>query len=139
MQEICVRFLPPCTLFLMFTTPMSLVAVTRILYKLCSVQSLNLLCVCIYVRSLPVCNCKYKKAYNSRGDTDLTCKKQHRQIGVRRVLTSGSLGDVMVRILAQNARDVGSFPVFGTIFPIFIHTPSRQYFKSHNVLSLLLQ
>ena len=36
------------------------------------------------------------------------------------VVTSGSLGGVMVRMLAQNARDVGSIPTLGAIFPIFI-------------------
>ena len=36
------------------------------------------------------------------------------------VVTSGSLHGVMVSTLAQNARDVGSVPALGTIFPIFI-------------------
>ena len=36
------------------------------------------------------------------------------------VLMSGIVGGVMVSILAQHARDVGSIPALGTIFPIFI-------------------
>ena len=37
-----------------------------------------------------------------------------------RVLTSGSIGGVMVNILALNARDVCLIAALGTIFPIFI-------------------
>ena len=40
-----------------------------------------------------------------------------------RVMTSGRLGGVMVSILAQNARVVGSIPIIGTIFPILIIPP----------------
>ena len=39
---------------------------------------------------------------------------------MRRVLTAGNLGGVMVSTLAQNARDVGSIPALGAIFPSFI-------------------
>ena len=39
------------------------------------------------------------------------------------MVTSGSLGDVMVSTLALNARDVCSIPTLGTIFPIFV-TPT---------------
>ena len=45
------------TEFPIFVTPMTLVAVTIILYKLLAIWLLNLPCVCmyVYVRSLPVC------------------------------------------------------------------------------------
>ena len=36
------------------------------------------------------------------------------------LVTSGSLGGVLVGTLAHNARDVGSTPALCTIFPIFI-------------------
>ena len=39
------------------------------------------------------------------------------------VVTSGSLGGVIVSTLAQNARDEGLIPILGAIFPIFI-TPT---------------
>ena len=45
-------------------------------------------------------------------------------------MTSGSLHRVMVaHTLAQNARDVGSSPALGTLFPIFI-TPMIIFMKS---------
>ena len=37
-----------------------------------------------------------------------------------RVVSLGSLSGIIVNTLAQNARDVGSVPTLGTIFPIFI-------------------
>ena len=43
-------------------------------------------------------------------------KELHRQVGVGMLVKPGSLGGVMVR----NARDVGSIPTQGEIFPIFI-------------------
>ena len=52
--------------------------------------------------------------------TDLSGKEPHRQVGMGRVMTSGSLGGVMLSTLAQNARDIGSMSTLGTIFPIFI-------------------
>ena len=52
--------------------------------------------------------------------TDFSGKEPHGQAGVGMVLTSGSLGGVIVSTLARNARDVGSIPALGTIFPIFI-------------------
>ena len=36
------------------------------------------------------------------------------------MVTSGSLGTVLVSTLAWNARDVGLIPALGAIFPIFI-------------------
>ena len=36
------------------------------------------------------------------------------------MVTAGSLDGLMVSTLARNARDVGSIPALGTIFPIFI-------------------
>ena len=62
---------------------------------------------------------------------DHSGKEPHRQVGVGRVVTPGSLGGVMVGMLAQNVRDVGSIPVLGMIFPIFITptTHSLQFSK----------
>ena len=55
---------------------------------------------------------------------DLSGKKLHRQVGVGRMVTSGSLGCIMVSTLPQECRrDVGSIPALGTVFPIFI-TPT---------------
>ena len=51
---------------------------------------------------------------------DLSGNELHRQVSIGIVVTSGNLYGVMVRIQAQNARDVGSLPALGTIFPIFI-------------------
>ena len=51
--------------------------------------------------------------------SDLSSKEPQREVGVDRVMTSGSLGGVMV----WNTRDVGSIPALGAIFPIFI-TPT---------------
>ena len=47
-------------------------------------------------------------------------KELHRQVGMGILVTSVSLGGVMVSILARNARYVGSIPAVGTLFPIFI-------------------
>ena len=55
--------------------------------------------------------------------TDLSSKEPHRQVGMDRMVTSGSLGGEMVSILAQNARDVGSIPTLGAIFSHFRHPP----------------
>ena len=51
--------------------------------------------------------------------TDFSGKELHRQVGVDRVSTSGSLGGVMVSTLAWNARNVGLIPTLD-MFPIFI-------------------
>ena len=42
--------------------------------------------------------------------TDLSGCKPHRQVGIGKVVTLGSLGSVMVSALAQNAKDIGSSP-----------------------------
>ena len=55
--------------------------------------------------------------------TDLSGKELYRQVGNGRVMTLGSLGDVMVSTLAQNARDMGSIAALGAIFAIII-TPT---------------
>ena len=47
--------------------------------------------------------------------TDLWVKELHIQVGVDIVVTSGN-GST----LARNARDVGSIPILGTIFLIFV-------------------
>ena len=44
----------------------------------------------------------------------------YRQVGMGRVVTSGSLVGVMVSTLAWNARDVGYIPTLDAIFPILI-------------------
>ena len=62
--------------------------------------------------------------------TDFSGKEPHRQVGVVRVVTSGSLGGEMVGTLAQSAKDVSSFPALGAIFPISI-TAQQYIFKAH--------
>ena len=67
----------------------------------------------------------YYKTCNFKGTravvcTDISGKELLRQVGVGTVGTSGNLWGVMVSTLAQNARDVGSIPVRGTIFQIFL-------------------
>ena len=52
--------------------------------------------------------------------TELLDKEHHREVGITRVVTSGSLGGVMASTLAQYWRGVGLNPALGTIFPIFI-------------------
>ena len=52
--------------------------------------------------------------------TDLSGKEPHRQMDVGIVVTSGSLGHVMVSTLARNDRGMGLSPALGTLFPIFI-------------------
>ena len=114
------------TIFPIFITHMTLVAVTMILYKLCTVWLLNLpLCevtafmhVIRSIERLTIPGGTSVVVY-----TDLLGKKLHRQVDVGTVVTSGSLGGIMVSTLAQNASDVGSIPLLGTIFPIFI-TPT---------------
>ena len=51
---------------------------------------------------------------------DLLGKEQHKQVCVDRVATSRSLGGLMASTPAWNARDVGSIPALGAIFPILI-------------------
>ena len=41
-------------------------------------------------------------------------------VGTVMVMTTGSLGGVMVSTLVQNAIDVGSIPTLGAVFPIFV-------------------
>ena len=52
--------------------------------------------------------------------TVLSGKELHRQVGVGKVMSSGSLGGEMVSTLERSARDVGSTPALSTIVPIFI-------------------
>ena len=52
-------------------------------------------------------------------ETDLSDKKLHRQAGVDGTVTSEMCG-VIVNRLMQIARDVGSIPALGVLFPIFI-------------------
>ena len=51
-------------------------------------------------------------------------KDPHIQIGISRVVTSGSQGSVMVSTLTQNARDVGSITAPDKIFHTIFVTPS---------------
>ena len=62
-----------------------------------------------------------------RGNTKLgihnnvvVCTEPLRQVGVGRMMTSGSLDGVIVSTLACNARDVGSIHSLDTIFTMFI-------------------
>ena len=66
---------------------------------------------------------------------DLSGKEPNRQVGVDRVVASGSLGDVMVSALPRNANNVGSIPVLGAIFPIFTHTHTH---TDHTTILVLL-
>ena len=50
--------------------------------------------------------------------TDREGKEPHKQVGMGRVMTAWSLGGVMVSTKAQNARDLGSNFLLGTIFLI---------------------
>ena len=47
-------------------------------------------------------------------------KELHGEGGLDRVVTSGSLGGVMISTLGWNTRDMGSIPALGTVFPMFI-------------------
>ena len=69
----------------------------------------------VYLRPLPVRNCKHCSTYNFkgtnvRGCTELSVKQPQRKVGMGRVVTSGNL----------HARDVGSNHTLGAIFHIFI-------------------
>ena len=52
--------------------------------------------------------------------TDLSGFELHRQVGVGIMLTSGMPRWSNASTLARNARFVGSIPILGIIFPIFI-------------------
>ena len=52
--------------------------------------------------------------------TDLSGKKPHMQVGVYRMMISGSLGGVMVSTLARNETDVGSNSALDTACIIFV-------------------
>ena len=47
-------------------------------------------------------------------------KELYRHVGVDIVVTVGGLDGVKVSILTRNAKDVGSIPALGRIFPSFI-------------------
>ena len=65
----------------------------------------------------------------------MTSKESHRQLN--RVATSGTIGGVMVSILAQNTTDVGLIPALGTIFPIFITPLSMKLVVMISILNKL--
>ena len=52
--------------------------------------------------------------------TDLSSKEVDRHVGVDAMVTSGTLGGVMVSTLIQNARYIASLHALATIFPMFI-------------------
>ena len=52
---------------------------------------------------------------------DISGKKPYRHVGLDRVVTSMSLGGVMVSAQAWNARDVGSIPTLNTNFAFPSH------------------
>ena len=58
--------------------------------------------------------------------TDPSGKEPHREVGVGRMVTSGSLCGVMVSTLARNARDVDLISALGTIFTLLI-TPLKVF------------
>ena len=92
-----------------------------ILYKLCALSVLNLPCVCIC--KVIVCIYVIVSIKFYRDECSILHKEPHRQTGMDRVMTSGSLGGVMVSKQIQNAKDVCSMTSLDTMFPIFI-TPS---------------
>ena len=47
--------------------------------------------------------------------TDLSGREPHRWVGLVRVVTAGNLGGVIVCRMANNARDMGSIPMLGSI------------------------
>ena len=47
------------------------------------------------------------------------------QVGMCSMLASGSRGGVMDSTLAQNGRAVGSVPVLGVLYPMFLTPPIR--------------
>ena len=64
--------------------------------------------------------------------TDLTCKDRH--VSGDKVMTSGSLSNVIVSTLVLNTSGVGSNRPFGEVFPIVITPASEVCFslKGHN-------
>ena len=52
--------------------------------------------------------------------TDISEKEPHRQVGVDRMMTSGSIGGEMGSTIAWNAGYVGSIASLGSICPMFI-------------------
>ena len=103
----------------LFITANTLVAMTMIVYKLWVTWLLNLPCVCIYKVIACMCVIVSIKTYISRGTsvvvcTDLSGTEPDTQLGLRRVVTSGSLSGVMISPLARHARDMGSIPIFIT-------------------------
>ena len=65
--------------------------------------------------------------------TDFSGKDPHRKVCVGRVVISGTIGGVMISILAQNARDVGSIPLLDAIFPNFITPTTPTQLGSHTL------
>ena len=62
---------------------------------------------------------------------DLSVKEPHTQLGVGRVVTSGTQCGEMIRTLAQKVRDLGTIPALGATFRIYItahYTGSREYY-----------
>ena len=69
--------------------------------------------------------------------TDHLGKEPYRQVDKDRLVTSGTLGGIMVGTLARNARHVGSIPVVGAIHPIFINlmTTSKHNYAPLSICS----
>ena len=75
--------------------------------------------------------------------TDFSGREPHRQVDVGRMVTSQSLGGVIVNTPTWNAGEGGSIPALGAIFPIFITTRdtgsmTRTVYKLHTVSLLNL-
>ena len=88
-----------------------------------------------------VCNCKHYKTYNSRGMrvvvcTDLWGKELHRQVDAGIMVTSGKPTWCNGYTLAWDARYVGSSPVLGTVFLIFI-TPTTYIVRITKICQLM--
>ena len=95
------------TIFPIFITPTKLVAVTRILYKFHTVCLLNLHRLCLYMDiacMYVIVNIRRLKFMGGGTNVvvylDISGKELQRQVGVSRVVISGSLGGVMIRTLA---------------------------------------
>ena len=64
--------------------------------------------------------------------TDLSDEEPYREVGVDSMVTSGSLGGVMVSTLARNAIDVALIPLSRHNISYLIHTPMTLVCGDHD-------
>ena len=67
--------------------------------------------------------------------TDFRSNELHKQMGMDRVMTSGSLGGTIVSTLTWNTIGVGTIPALGTIFPILIAPPTYRQVGMNRVMT----